>query len=72
MEQIKGNKDYCTARLFKKTSFILFYAYECFVCICMYIPGDCGVQKAALNQLELRLLKVVSHHVGTSDGAWVL
>lgn len=36
------------------------------------MPGACGGQITALNPLELELLTVVSHHVGTKNSTEVL
>lgn len=41
------------------------------ICLCNK-SGAHGNQKRALDPLELKLLTIVSHHVGIGNPAWVL
>ena len=45
-----------------------FYLY---IYMCVYLPVAHGVQKRALDPLELELQMVVSHHVGAENQTWV-
>lgn len=47
---------------------IIFYVYECFVCLYVCTPHGCsahGGQKKVTDHLELQM--VVNHHVGAEN-----
>lgn len=54
--------------------FILFYVYECVVCIYVCTPHLCLVpmeSEEGIGSLRLELWVVVSHHVGVENSTWV-